>query len=174
MEAEAAHLEAPPPEIGWDELLANSAKHEQELETRERRRGILPRLLTAAKIKRLELQRERWEQEIEPLKVERDEAYERLEAAEAKLTEAQRERNLAQGGLEPRPRPHTEPRRSHPGDKPRTPRAAGGGAMTSEAETRRKLCKKCVVGVRLSATTAGVYCHTPSPLPPPLKKKERT
>jgi chromosome segregation ATPase len=97
MEAEAAHLEAPPPEIGWDELLANSAKHEKELETRERRRGILPRLITAAKIKRLELQRERWEQEIEPLKLERDKAYERLEAAEARLTEAQRERNLALG-----------------------------------------------------------------------------
>ena len=87
MEAEAAHLEASPPEIGWDELVANSAKHEQDLETRERRRGILPRLITAAKIKRLELQREQWEQEIESLKVERDEAYERLEAAEAKLTE---------------------------------------------------------------------------------------
>lgn len=97
MEAEAAELEAPPREIGWDELVANSARYEQELEARERRRGILPRLITAAKIKRLELQREHWQQQIEPLKVERDEAYGRLEAAEAKLIEAQRERNLAQG-----------------------------------------------------------------------------
>ena len=97
MEAEAAHLEGPPPEIGWGELGAVGDKHEQELEARERRRGILPRLITAAKIKRLELQRERWEQEIEPLKVERDKAYERFEAAEAKLAETQRERNLALG-----------------------------------------------------------------------------
>ncbi len=97
MEAEATQLEAPPAEIGWDELVANSAKYAQELEARERRRGILPRLITAAKIKRLELQREQWGKEIEPLKAERDKAYERLEAARAKLIEAQGERNLAQG-----------------------------------------------------------------------------
>ena len=46
LEAERAELEGPPQEIGWDELVAKSAKYERELEARERRRGILPRLLS--------------------------------------------------------------------------------------------------------------------------------
>jgi chromosome segregation ATPase len=96
LEAEHAELEGPPQEISWDELVAKSAKYERELEARERRRGILPRLITAAKVKRLELQREQWARQIEPLEAERDAAYERMEAAEAKLHEAHRERGLAQ------------------------------------------------------------------------------
>ena len=97
LEAERAELERPPQEIGWDELVAKSAKYERELEARERRRGILPRLITAAKIKRLELQREQWEREIGPLEAERDAAYERIEAAEATLREARKEKGLAEG-----------------------------------------------------------------------------
>jgi chromosome segregation ATPase len=92
MEAELAEDYDRP--LNWEEATTTTA---EELAAKEQRRSIVPRLITAAKIKRLELQRERWEREIEPLEVERDEAHERLEAAQTKLNEAERERNLAQG-----------------------------------------------------------------------------
>ena len=92
MEAELAEGYGHP--LSWEEVTTTTAV---ELARKEQRRSILPRLITAAKVKRLELQREKWEREIEPLETERAEAYERLEAATAKYHEAERERNLAQG-----------------------------------------------------------------------------
>jgi hypothetical protein len=91
MEAELAEGYGRP--LSWEEVTTTTA---EELAAKEQRRSILPRLTTAAKIKRLELQRERWE--IEPLEVERDEAYERLEAAPERRTID----NALRGGQAPR------------------------------------------------------------------------
>jgi len=92
LEAEARELEAPARAFTWDEIRAGAT---EDLERRERRRGILPRLLTAAKVKRLEIRRERYEREGEPLHKSRDEAYEKLEAARTKRLEAIEEENAA-------------------------------------------------------------------------------
>ena len=57
MEAELRQTEQP---IVWGEGAA------EELEARERRRAILPRLITAAKVKRAELRIQREQQAAEP------------------------------------------------------------------------------------------------------------
>lgn len=76
----------------WDEIQAGAA---EDLEKRERRRGILPRLITAAKVKRLEIRRERYGQEVAPLTESRDEAHERLLAAQEKRLTAVEEEDAA-------------------------------------------------------------------------------
>ena len=90
LEAEARELEAPAHVLTWDEIQAG-----EDLDKRERRRGVLPRLITAAKIKRLELRRERYERETEPLQAQREEAYARLEEAKTKRLDAIDEENAA-------------------------------------------------------------------------------
>ncbi len=92
LEQEARELEAPARLLTWDEIKAGAT---EDLEKRERRRGLLPRLITAAKVKRLELARERYEQEAEPLRKLREEAYEKLEAARTKRLSAVEEENVA-------------------------------------------------------------------------------
>ena len=79
--------------LNWEEVTSTTA---DELAAKEQRRSILPRLITAAKVKRLELQRAKWEEEIEPLQQQREEAYKRLEEATAKYHEAEQARSLAQ------------------------------------------------------------------------------
>ena len=92
LQAEARELDSPARALTWDEIQAGAA---EDLEKRERRRGILPRLIVAAKVKRLELRRERYEREAEPLTETRDEAGERLRAATAKRLRAVEEENAA-------------------------------------------------------------------------------
>jgi predicted negative regulator of RcsB-dependent stress response len=53
----------------------------RELEAREARRGVLPLLLRAARIKKLELQLSRQERELKPLQQRRERAYEAMEKA---------------------------------------------------------------------------------------------
>lgn len=90
LEAERLELEAPARALSWDEIQAG-----EDLEKRERRRGILPRLIVAAKVKRLELRRERYERETEPLRAQRREAHARLEEAKTKRLDAIDEENKA-------------------------------------------------------------------------------
>ena len=92
LEAERGELEAPARALTWDEIQAGAA---EDLERREQRRGILPRLIVAAKVKRLELRRERYEREIEPLQKLRAEAHAKLEAVEAKRLQAVEEEEEA-------------------------------------------------------------------------------
>jgi chromosome segregation ATPase len=93
LEAEQRDLESPAPALTWEEIQAGAMK---DLEGRERRRGILPRLIAAAKIRRLEIRRERQEAEIGPLREAREEARTRLEEAQAKRQEAQELETRAQ------------------------------------------------------------------------------
>ncbi len=97
LEAEYAELESPGREPTWDELVENSAKYERELEARERRRSILPRIIHAGKVKRAEARIRELESDLEPLKAERAEAYERLEKAKAAELEAKERRKAAHG-----------------------------------------------------------------------------
>ncbi len=92
LEAERGELDSPARALTWDEIQAGAA---EDLEKRERRRGILPTLLRAAKVRRLELRRERHRQEAEPFRKKREEAHERLQAATAKRLEAVEEENAA-------------------------------------------------------------------------------
>ena len=88
MERELAEREQP---IVWGETSA------EELEAKERRRAILPRLLTAARIKRLELQQESYRRQLESLEAERDEAYQKLQKAIEMERKAKEDREAAHG-----------------------------------------------------------------------------
>jgi hypothetical protein len=92
LEAEQAELNSPARALTWAEIEAGAV---EDLEKRERRRGIVPRLITAAKVRRLEIRRERYEAEAVPFRKRREEAHESLEAATAKRLEAVEEENLA-------------------------------------------------------------------------------
>ncbi len=92
LEAEQQELNSPGQALTWKEIEAGGA---EDLERRERRRSIIPRLLAAAKIRRLEIRRERLERESEPLHKLREDAHERLEAATAKRLEAIKEEDAA-------------------------------------------------------------------------------
>ena len=82
MERELAEEAAP---VAWGEVDAD------ELVRKEQRRGVLPRLIAAAKIKRLELEKQRTERELEPLYTEREDAHRKLERAQAKKLKAEEE-----------------------------------------------------------------------------------
>jgi hypothetical protein len=71
----------------WGEATAD------ELAQKEQRRGVLPRLITAAKIKRLELRRAKLERETEALEAERAERHRVLEEAQV-AEERAKERRL--------------------------------------------------------------------------------
>ena len=92
LEAERTELESPVRVLTWEEIQAGAA---EDLERREGRRGILPRLITAAKVRRLQIRRDRHEREAEPLRKLREDAHARLEAATAKRLEATEEENAA-------------------------------------------------------------------------------
>lgn len=92
--AELRDLESLAPALTWEEIQAGAM---EDLEGRERRRSVLPRLITAAKVRRLELRRERLEAELSPLREAREEARARLEEAQAKRQEAQEAEARAHG-----------------------------------------------------------------------------
>ncbi len=92
LEAEQRELDSPARALTWAEVEAGAV---EDLEKREVRRGILPRLITAAKVKRLEIRRERLEREAEPLHKKREGAHERFEAATAKRLKAIEEEDAA-------------------------------------------------------------------------------
>ncbi len=101
MDAEIEKLEAEERETNdparvptWNAIQAGAVV---DLEKRERRRGIIPTLITAAKVRRLEIRRERLEAELVPLREAQQEAYERMEAARTKRILAAEEENAARG-----------------------------------------------------------------------------
>jgi hypothetical protein len=95
MEAELAGREQP---LVWGTVDAD------KLARKEQRRGVLPRLITATKVKRLELEKQRTEAELEPLYAEQEEAHKKLERATAKKLKAEEEMLQARAAWS---RPHT-------------------------------------------------------------------
>lgn len=90
MEAELRDVGAGP--LVWDEITPATA---EELASKEQRRWVLPRLITAAKIKRLELERRRELERAKPLEEIRAKAHERIERATAAKLKADEELGAA-------------------------------------------------------------------------------
>ncbi len=90
MEAELAEGYGRP--LTWDEVTSATA---EEMAKKERRRGILPRLKAAAKVKRLELRISQLEEELEGLNAERAERHQALEKARAAEQRAKERRQEA-------------------------------------------------------------------------------
>ena len=93
LEAEQAELEGPEREWSFDELVARSA----EFEAKERRRALLPRIIQAAKVRRLELEQRRHEEQAASLQGEVESTYAAFQEREAKLRRAKEERDAAHG-----------------------------------------------------------------------------
>lgn len=89
MEAEKAGM---PPVPTWDQLQEAGAL--RELQEREARRGVLPHLIRAAKIKKLELERARHERAMEPLQETMERTHARGEELRAELIRVQEELNI--------------------------------------------------------------------------------
>ncbi len=92
MEAELAEGYGTP--LSWEEVTTTTAA---ELAAKEQRRSILPRLIAAAKAKRLELEIAGLEAKARALGAEREENYHRLEKATDKARRAEEEREAARG-----------------------------------------------------------------------------
>ncbi len=90
MVEEVEDAEAAP--LVWDRITSTTAA---ELAATEQRRSIIPRLITAARIKRLELERRREEERVQPLQEEAAKAHERLEKATAARAKADEEAGQA-------------------------------------------------------------------------------
>jgi hypothetical protein len=80
--------------LSWEEVTSTTAEN---LARKEHRRAILPRLISAARIKRAELRIQRERRAAEPLEALRAEAFKEMEDAEARYFKAIEERNLARG-----------------------------------------------------------------------------
>src|SRR3712207_9505855 len=78
MERELAEDATAP--LSWDEVTSTTA---EEIAKEEQRRGVLPRLIQVAKVKRLELRIQRLEEEAEGLEAERAERHRALEKAKS-------------------------------------------------------------------------------------------
>jgi chromosome segregation ATPase len=90
MEAEVEDAEVSP--LVWDRITSTTAT---ELAATEQRRALLPRLITAARIHRLGLERSREEERVQPLQEECARAHERLEKATAARVKADEEAGYA-------------------------------------------------------------------------------
>ena len=86
LEAELAQLESPAPALNWEAIQAGGL---DQLDKREMRRITLPKLIRAARVRQLELRRERHEAEMGPLSSRQEEARARLEEARANRAEAE-------------------------------------------------------------------------------------
>jgi hypothetical protein len=91
---EAELLEDVATPLRWDEITAATA---EEITRKEQRRGVLPRLITAAKVKRGELRIMRLEAETAALEAARAERYRVLEEAQAAEQQAKERRLEAFG-----------------------------------------------------------------------------
>ena len=94
LEGELMELEAPAHDFGWEEIRAGAL---EDLDKRERRKNILPRLIRAAKVRLLELRRDRLEAELGPLSERQEDAEAKLERARAKRAEAEERIRVAAG-----------------------------------------------------------------------------
>jgi chromosome segregation ATPase len=91
LEAEKAGLPEP---LSWDELMQAGAV--QQVEQAELRRGVIPRMLRAARTKRLQLELARLERRLEPIVAEQEQAYERREELGAQIRELQEQHGREQ------------------------------------------------------------------------------
>jgi hypothetical protein len=80
LEAELAALDGPPPPLSLTDIAQGAVAL---VDKHEGRRGTIEQLLAAYRIKRLEMQRSRYEREQEPFMTAREVAGERLEELEA-------------------------------------------------------------------------------------------
>ena len=94
LEAELRELEAPAHNFSWEEIQAEAL---EDLDKRERRKNILPRLITAAKVRQLELRRDRLGAQMGPLTERQDEAHAKLEEVRAEREEAEQREGVAAG-----------------------------------------------------------------------------
>jgi chromosome segregation ATPase len=78
--------------LSWDEVTSTTA---EEIAASEQRRGILPRLIKAAKVKRLELEKRGHEERATSIGEERDAAYATFQEQEERLREAKAARDDA-------------------------------------------------------------------------------
>jgi DNA repair exonuclease SbcCD ATPase subunit len=92
LEAEKAGMPAP---VTWDEL--QEAGTLRQVEQAELRRGVIPRMLRAARVKRLQLELERLEKRLAPIIKEQEESYERREELKAQIQELEALHGQAQG-----------------------------------------------------------------------------
>jgi chromosome segregation ATPase len=95
LESERAELDAPAEPPSWDELQRAGAL--EELEAQASRRGVLPRIIGAAREKLLDLRVRREEALLAPLKAERARAHAALEEAQAEARRAEEARGAAVG-----------------------------------------------------------------------------
>ncbi len=94
LEAELRELEAPARDFSWEEIQGGAL---EDLDRRERRKNILPTLIRAAKVRQLEIRRERHEAEIGPLFERQEKAHAKLEDARTKRVEAEEREGRAAG-----------------------------------------------------------------------------
>ncbi len=90
MVEEVEDAEASP--LVWDQITSTTA---DELAATEQRRALLPRLITAARIHRLGLERTREVERVQPLREEAAKAHERLEKAIAARAAAEEQAGAA-------------------------------------------------------------------------------
>jgi hypothetical protein len=78
--------------LTWEEVTSTTA---EEIARKEQRRGILPRLIHAAKVRRLELEKLRREQEAAPLREKLEATYAAFLEQEDELRKAKEKRDAA-------------------------------------------------------------------------------
>jgi hypothetical protein len=90
MEAELAQGYGKP--LTWDEVTTTTA---EEIARKEQRRGVLPRLIHAARVRRLELEKERREEEAASLQEKVETTYAAFQEQEDELRKAKEKRDAA-------------------------------------------------------------------------------
>ena len=78
--------------LTWEEVTSTTA---EEIARKEQRRGVLPRLIHAAKVRRLELEKLRREEEATPLREKVEATYAAFQEQEEQLRRAKEERDAA-------------------------------------------------------------------------------
>jgi hypothetical protein len=91
-EMETELEEIPGTALSWDEVTSTTA---DELAHREQRRGMLPKLIRAARVKRLELERHRCEEEAASLRQKVEATYQAFQEQEDQLRQAKEKRDAA-------------------------------------------------------------------------------
>lgn len=80
--------------LTWDQVTSTTA---EEIARREQRRGVLPRLIQAARVKRAELELRDREREAEGIRSNLEPLYGTLQDKEAEMRRAKEERDAAHG-----------------------------------------------------------------------------
>jgi hypothetical protein len=97
LDAKIAEMEAELQEgygkpLTWDEVTSTTA---EEIARKEQHRGVLPRLIRAAKVRRLELEKRRREDEAASLRAKVETTYAALQEQEERLRAVEEDRDAA-------------------------------------------------------------------------------